>query len=357
MGKSKKHRKRRRSSSASDEWEEVATGPVSKKEEEKPAVKRQDWMLSMPARPVSEAPTTTQKEAEPELSIAQQRELNPEHRAKFSLPGWESSRPIDPSRGKSWRAMKVQRVYDLAEREGRQLEDVAVERFGSLEEWNMAVAEKEGRAKSGPAPKKVFGMDLINPTEKSAKETTEPPLLARKAYVDTVAPKAVEAPSQDELNKMKSKALRAKISRADNAQELEEEYQRNLKLFERTRAHTDIPPKRAEKKSRQDTDETDTSGKLDVQRFTADQRKTALGGSSQQELDNCKECQLTGYSVVAKSENAILALPITKSFVLGHCLIIPVEHVKNSVSLDDFQFEEIRNFQKCLGKISFWQSC
>jgi len=44
--------------------------------------------------------------------------------------------------GSSWRMMRLRRVYETAEEEGRSIEDVGVERFGSSEAFEQAVEER-----------------------------------------------------------------------------------------------------------------------------------------------------------------------------------------------------------------------
>jgi hypothetical protein len=51
---------------------------------------------------------------------------------------------------------------------------------------------------------------------------------------------------------------------------------------------------------------------------------------------------------VAKSEHAYLALPETVSMVEGHCFIIPDGHVRNTLELEEYEWEECRNYMKSL---------
>jgi len=50
--------------------------------------------------------------------------------------------PIPGSSGSNWRMMKVRRVYETAEEEGRDIDDVGLERFGTVEAWEAAKEEK-----------------------------------------------------------------------------------------------------------------------------------------------------------------------------------------------------------------------
>nr|XP_019014591.1 cell cycle control protein cwf19 [Kwoniella pini CBS 10737]OCF53372.1 cell cycle control protein cwf19 [Kwoniella pini CBS 10737] len=60
--------------------------------------------------------------------------------------------------GYQWRMMKLKRLYEQAEEQGRDIEDVAMERYGNLDEFNEAVEERrvldarESRRKSRRGP-------------------------------------------------------------------------------------------------------------------------------------------------------------------------------------------------------------
>ncbi|KAJ3333907.1 hypothetical protein HDU76_001388 [Blyttiomyces sp. JEL0837] len=91
-------------------------------------------------------------------TIRRERELNPSY---FGQPqqGQQEAQTASKKRkfefgdaGSSWRMMKLRRVYEIAESEGRKVEDVAMERYGSMEDFNEAKDEKEfidGRSKRG----------------------------------------------------------------------------------------------------------------------------------------------------------------------------------------------------------------
>ena len=52
----------------------------------------------------------------------------------------KASTPGGP--GSSWRMMKLRRVYETAEEEGKPVEEVALERYGSLEAFEEAKEER-----------------------------------------------------------------------------------------------------------------------------------------------------------------------------------------------------------------------
>ncbi|KAJ3081426.1 hypothetical protein HK102_002350 [Quaeritorhiza haematococci] len=122
-----------------------------------PRLQRDSWLLRPPTPPRVEKEKSPEQ-VEPELSIAQKRELNPYFRNGGSgLPpeymekqdGEKEPEPEKPKRsyefgdaGSSWRMMKLRKVYETAEFEGRNVEEVALERYGSLEDFRDAQEER-----------------------------------------------------------------------------------------------------------------------------------------------------------------------------------------------------------------------
>lgn len=99
--------------------------------------KREDWMLnedpsifSGSVRSKNATILAREKARADSLRIAKERELNPEmNNGTKSLPRTK----IIGDGGSSWKAMKVKRVYEHAEKEGKTVEEVAIERFGSMD--------------------------------------------------------------------------------------------------------------------------------------------------------------------------------------------------------------------------------
>ncbi|KZT51006.1 hypothetical protein CALCODRAFT_443665 [Calocera cornea HHB12733] len=82
----------------------------------------------------------------PEAPKYSQRELNPDinpHAAPFAVKDSASpSKPTPGGPGSNWRMMKLRRTYEEAQDSGRELEDVARERYGSLQAWEEAKEER-----------------------------------------------------------------------------------------------------------------------------------------------------------------------------------------------------------------------
>ncbi|KAJ3095993.1 hypothetical protein HDU97_006321 [Phlyctochytrium planicorne] len=92
-------------------------------------------------------------EAKRKEAIRKERELNPYFsQGGAGLPNVEKQDNTEdlPKRtvkfgdgGSNWRMMKLKRAYEIAEEESRPIEDVALERYGTLEAFQEAVEERE----------------------------------------------------------------------------------------------------------------------------------------------------------------------------------------------------------------------
>lgn len=88
------------------------------------------------------------------------RELNKAHwqgtpNDPSTVPPPAAGSPAPGSSGSAWRMMKVKRTFETADEEDRPVEEVAMERYGSLEAWHEALEERrilderEGRRRGG----------------------------------------------------------------------------------------------------------------------------------------------------------------------------------------------------------------
>lgn len=127
--------------------------------------------------------------------------------------------------GSSWRMTKLKAVYTVAEESGRPVDDIAVERFGSLEDFDDAREEKEEMER-----RKVYGKDYKGkekPTgdlfaqRKPAAPAREPTPEPQQAPVVLPTEPALD---QTGLNRLRAQMMKAKLRRAPNAAQLEEEY-------------------------------------------------------------------------------------------------------------------------------------
>jgi hypothetical protein len=215
--------------------------------------------------------------------IISDKELNTQLVEGKSLDEYEapSSRPATTpgGPGSQWRMMRLRRVYETAEEEGRSLEEVAIDRFGSLEAFEEAkeerrlLDERDGRkADRGRRPDRQSGQAqeqappsvryMFNDVNSGASSrsssfrrpggpdkssgpptpgaTSTPPVWGKKAPgpvripstlgtpIPSVATPPVQATgramSPTSLNKLQAKALRAKLMGAPDADNLQRQY-------------------------------------------------------------------------------------------------------------------------------------
>ncbi|KND92021.1 Pre-mRNA-splicing factor cwf19 [Tolypocladium ophioglossoides CBS 100239] len=180
---------------------------------------------SKPKSPPAEAPKR----------IIHRRELNNDHLQALNdgaapAETAPSERTVDYTfgdAGSSWRMTKLKAVYTAAEESGRSVDDVAEERFGTLEEFDDAREEKNELER-----RKIYGegyRERERPTgdlhrERLRKQPAKQPSLEPEQ--GTVIPE--EAPAMDltALNRLRAQMMKAKLRRAPNAAQLEEAYNR-----------------------------------------------------------------------------------------------------------------------------------
>jgi hypothetical protein len=140
--------------------------------------------------------------------------------------------------GSQWRMTKLKAVYTIAEQTGRSVDDVAVERFGSLQDFDDAREEKMELDR-----RKVYGEGYVGkekPTgelysERLSKTRPEP---ARSPSPQPEQGLVIEdmiqpAPPMDQsaLNRMRAQLMKAKLRNAPEADKLEKEYNAAMAAF------------------------------------------------------------------------------------------------------------------------------
>ncbi|KAF4122261.1 to cell cycle control protein Cwf19 [Geosmithia morbida] len=137
--------------------------------------------------------------------------------------------------GSSWRMTKLRTVFREADESGRTVEDVALERFGNLKDFDDAREEKEEMER-----RRVYGAHYDNkekPTGELYQERVravrkvEPQPAAEPPTQGTVTLKQPAAMDQTALNRLRAQMMKAKMRRAPNASQLEEEYNRAAANF------------------------------------------------------------------------------------------------------------------------------
>src|ERR1700737_393242 len=243
-----------------DMWEEKPVDPISTGDVS-PKVQRQTWMTesknddktdpfsSFLSAPIKEKPKEKPK---PQGIIISSRELNTKLQQSSSSEDEEDDDKYIPptytigDSGSSWRMMKLKNIYTAAKESMRTVEDVAMERMGSLRAFDDAREEeqeldrrKRDRRGDGVNKVKITGelynqrLAAIKSKEQQAQkeqhrlETLYPP---QKPSIVTAAPQS-DRITQSDLNRLQANLLRAEMVSLPNAPKLAEEYAAAVKLF------------------------------------------------------------------------------------------------------------------------------
>nr|KAJ3420921.1 hypothetical protein HK105_004917 [Polyrhizophydium stewartii] len=289
-----------------------------------PAAARPDWMsertgedvFGFGSGPAPKRKSQRELEAEEEearrLAIRKERELNPSYFDKPSTPTAPQASIEQPKRafefgdrGANWRMMKLKRVFDIAGEEGRSVDDVALERYGSVEAFQEALDERAFLDKANNVkPKDSIG-----------------------SYRPSISGTAEEGQS------VKDMMLQEKLAQRTS---FDEDLSRRIAKDGAFRDDLEYLDDSAERFARK----KDMSDDL-KKRFAIDNYK-----KSQDALSKCSFCFRDGEApratVVSIGVKTYLALPETVEMLPGHCLIVPVQHALTSLELEDDAWDEIR---------------
>ncbi|CZT16642.1 related to cell cycle control protein (Cwf19) [Ramularia collo-cygni] len=147
--------------------------------------------------------------------------------------------------GSSWRMTKLQAVYRQAKESGKSIDDVALERFGDMREFDDAREEERELDR-----RKMYGKDYVGLEKPSGEFYQERKMAAEKLRGAQDAAAATENASRPQsevlaevlpattttpldvsaLNKLKAQVMKAKLRNAPNAAELEKEFNLAQKL-------------------------------------------------------------------------------------------------------------------------------
>ncbi|KAK1773259.1 CwfJ C-terminus 2-domain-containing protein-like protein [Copromyces sp. CBS 386.78] len=145
--------------------------------------------------------------------------------------------------GSQWRMTKLNAVYNTAEQTGKSVEEVAVERFGSLEEFDEAREEKievdrrklygEGYAGKEKPTGELYAERIAKlrsrQPESPNRDDSPPP--AQGLVIEDQLQKAPPI-DQSSLNRMRAALMKAKLRKAPEAAKLEEEYNAAMAAFQ-----------------------------------------------------------------------------------------------------------------------------
>ncbi|KAF1972913.1 cell cycle control protein cwf19 [Bimuria novae-zelandiae CBS 107.79] len=340
--------------------------------------------------------------------------------------------------GSQWRMMKLKGVYQIAEQEGRPVEDVALEKYGDLRDFDDAREEeieverrntygREYVGKEKPSGELWEERKLKAGIHRRPREFSHPEDLPQGQVVPDPRPAANTVKlSQTELNKLKAQMMKAKMKGAANAAELEAQYnaaisgaanrlepdvvvlnamdnrmlaggregevkqltnkrgrERGLvvenddmsiedmvRQERRTRAQAGGEGMALAEKIAKDSkfdndldyiDENAEKLATRAPKSTINLRNQAISDYQRTNriLDSCPLCHHEDKSppqppiapIVSLATRVFLTLPTEPEISDGGAVIVPIQHHTNLLECDDDEWEEIRNFMKCLTRM------
>lgn len=415
---------------------------------------RDDWMSAPSALGVDYTQKGAKREKTPppkqepkravharEVNATQLNQLNEgKSWSEMELPAQHDVEYTFGDAGSQWRMTKLKAVYTLAEQTNRPVDEVAVERFGGLREFDDAREERTELDRRNTYGKGYVGKEkpsgeLFQERKLEAgvhREAQQPADPQEKA--DSIAHAVAMANESDDerapttridqtmLNKMRAQMMKAKLRKAPDAAKLEAEYNQaaaayvkqgpapvvlnamDNRLLAGTRAEAKaIDTKRGrerglveentemtiedmvreERRTRGQTggeglrlaERIAKDGKFDndldymdenaeklakrVQKSEINLKNSAIGDFQKinKILDRCQLCHHEDRDlppvapIVSLATRVYLTLPTEPELAEGGAVIVPVQHRTNLLECDDDEWEEIRNFMKCLTRM------
>jgi hypothetical protein len=337
--------------------------------------------------------------------------------------------------GAQWRMTKLKAVYTQAEQTGRPLEDVAVERLGSLMQFDNAREEQtelerrklygEGYVGKEKPSGELYQQRKENAEIRRDREAKEADIELPQGQImaETQAPRTVITLDQSALNRLKAQMMKAKLKGSPDAAKLESEYntafsdfsnnkpsdvivlgQMENRMLAGTRGEVkDITNKRGRERGlveenedmsiedmvreeRRTRGQAGGEGKRFAERIAKDQKfdsdleymddnanklakrvqkseinlkNTAVSDYQKMSriLDSCQLCHHEDKNqppiapLISLATRVYLTLPTEPELSEGGAVIVPIEHRTNLLECDDDEWEEIRNFMKCLTRM------
>ncbi|KAK7993579.1 hypothetical protein PG989_006960 [Apiospora arundinis] len=413
---------------------------------------RDDWMSAPDALGVDYTQKGVKREKTPppkkepqravharEVNAAQLHHLNAgKSWSDMELPAQHEVEYTFGDGGSQWRMTKLKAVYTLAEQSGRPVDEVAIERFGGLREFDDAREERTeldrrrtyGKGyvgKEKPSGELFQERKLEAGVHRAAQQSADPQESADSiAAAVAEANEAEHAPApridQTTLNKMRAQMMKAKLRKTPDAAKLEADYNQAAAAYQKqgpapvvlnamdnrmlagTRAEAKaIDTKRGrerglveentemtiedmvreERRTRGQTggeglrlaERIAKDGKFDndldymdenaeklakrVQKSEINLKNSAIGDFQKinKILDRCQLCHHEDRDLppvaplVSLATRVYLTLPTEPELAEGGAVIVPVQHRTNLLECDDDEWEEIRNFMKCLTRM------
>ena len=340
--------------------------------------------------------------------------------------------------GAQWRMTKLKAVYTQAEQSGRAVEEVAIERFGDLRDFDDAREEQIELERQ-----QLYGEGYVGKEKPSGELFQERKLemgIRRnpeqaRGEVNLDLPQGVVLEERDAveksvlldsttLNRMKAQLMKAKLKNAPNVAQLEAEYNQAMasfsnnhsdpgvivlgKMENRMLAGTRAEAKAIDNKRGQERGLVEENEDMSIEDMVREERRTRgqAGGEGMKAaeriakdakfdddldymddnanklakrvqksetnlknaaigefqkmnriLDTCQLChhpeknQPPVAPLISLATRVYLTLPTEPELSEGSAVIVPIEHRTNLLECDDDEWEEIRNFMKCLTRM------
>lgn len=340
--------------------------------------------------------------------------------------------------GAQWRMTKLKAVYREAEESKRTIEEVAIERLGSLRQFDNAREEETELER-----RKLYGKGYVGKDKPSGElyQERKMKLGIRREHEDRdgyspardlpqgqimqeqqAAAKPVAQVDQTQLNRMKAQLMKAKLKGSPNVSQLEKEYneaaagllnkgpevivlgEMENRLLAGTRGEVvPIENKRGRERGlvkenedmsiedmvreeRRTRGQAGGEGRKFAERIAKDMKfennldyiedntaklaknvpkseinlkNIAIGEFQKMNriLENCQLCHHEDKNqppiapIISLGTRVYLTLPTEPELSEGGAVIVPIQHRTNLLECDDDEWEEIRNFMKCVTRM------
>ncbi|EMD58501.1 hypothetical protein GGP41_004352 [Bipolaris sorokiniana] len=340
--------------------------------------------------------------------------------------------------GSQWRMTKLKGIYRNAQESGRSVEEVAMEKYGDLRDFDEAREEEIELDR-----RKMYGKDYVG-KEKPSGELFEERRLKADIHrpsrdsgeaADTPQGEVVHNPqptantvalSQTELNRLKAQMMKAKMKKAPEAAQLEAEYNAalanastskdrdvvvlnamdnrmlaggregevialtNKRGTERglVKENDDMSLDDMVRQERRTKTQPGGEGQLLASKIAKDSKfdndldyldenATKLAARAPKSSINLRNAAIQDYAkmtrildacplchhedksppqppvapIISLATRVFLTLPTEPEISTGGAVIVPIAHRTNLLECDDDEWEELRNFMKCLTRM------
>ncbi|KAJ6163034.1 hypothetical protein N7497_003013 [Penicillium chrysogenum] len=292
--------------------------------------------------------------------------------------------------GSQWRMTKLKGVYREAEESGRAIDDIAIERFGDLRSFDDAREEETELDRRNTYGKAYVGKDkpsgelfqerkLQSDIRRDPREHLRDPEQELNAEgqgkkIDTAPPPQTSRHlDMTALNRLKAQMMKAKLRKAPDAANLEEQYNTAAAAMS-NRKESDVvvldvmhnpmlagarnEVKAIDTKRGRERGQVEANEDMTIEDMVREERKTRgqPGGEGRRLADQIgRDAKFEGTPplapVVSLATRVFLTLPTEPEVSEGGATIVPTQHRTNLMECDDDEWEEIRNFMKSLTRM------